>query len=90
MTGEKQGKKETLEDQVTKVVIQVLMLKGESQKQVTLDADFLHDLGADSLDCVELRMKFEEVFKIDIEDGHEKEVTTVRKAAEYVRKQRAV
>ncbi|MDY6914712.1 MAG: acyl carrier protein [Candidatus Cloacimonadota bacterium] len=58
---------------------------GVDESEVTMDANFIEDLGADSLDTVELIMKFEEEFEIDIADEDAEKLTTVGKAIEYLK-----
>jgi acyl carrier protein len=58
---------------------------GVDEGEVTMDANFIEDLGADSLDTVELIMKFEEEFDIDIADEDAEKLTTVGKAVEYLK-----
>ena len=57
---------------------------GVSPDQITDDAKFIEDLGADSLDVVELVMAFEEEFGSDIPDEDAEKLTTVGKAIEYI------
>ncbi|MDO9578149.1 MAG: acyl carrier protein [Candidatus Cloacimonadales bacterium] len=58
---------------------------GVEESEVTMEASFIEDLGADSLDTVELIMKFEEEFEIDIADEEAEKLTTVGKAIEYLK-----
>ncbi|MFC1898234.1 acyl carrier protein [Candidatus Cloacimonadota bacterium] len=58
---------------------------GVEASEVTMEASFIEDLGADSLDTVELIMKFEEEFDIDIADEDAEKLTTVGKAIEYLK-----
>jgi len=51
---------------------------------VTPDASFVDDLGADSLDTVELVMAFEEEFGIEIPDAEAEKITSVKEAVEYI------
>jgi len=69
---------------VTELIVEEL---GVEASEVTLEASFIEDLGADSLDTVELIMKFEEEFDIDIDDADAENLTTVGKAIEYLEKQ---
>ncbi|MDP8268510.1 MAG: acyl carrier protein [Candidatus Tenebribacter davisii] len=69
---------------VTEIIIEEL---GVEAGEVTIEASFIEDLGADSLDTVELIMKFEEEFDIDIADEEAEKLTTVGKAIEYLEKQ---
>ncbi len=57
---------------------------GVDEEEVTLDASFVDDLGADSLDIVELVMAFEEEFGIEIPDEEAEKITRVREAIEYI------
>ena len=68
-------------DKVKKIVVDQL---GVNEDQVTDDAKFIEDLGADSLDLVELVMAFEEGFNSDIPDEDAEKLTTVGKAIEYI------
>jgi acyl carrier protein len=57
---------------------------GVDPAQVTEEASFVDDLGADSLDTVELVMALEEEFKIEIPDEEAEKITTVGEAIEYI------
>jgi acyl carrier protein len=57
---------------------------GANEADVTPDAHFVDDLGADSLDTVELVMKFEEDFDIEIPDEDAEKIQTVQDAVEYI------
>ncbi len=70
-----------------KVIELIVEELGVEAGEVTLEASFIEDLGADSLDTVELIMKFEEEFDIDIADEDAEGLTTVGKAIEYLEKQ---
>ena len=70
-----------------KVIELIVEELGVEVGEVTLEASFIEDLGADSLDTVELIMKFEEEFNIDIADEDAEGLTTVGKAIEYLEKQ---
>ncbi len=71
----------TIEDQVKKIVVEQL---GVAEDQVTPDASFVDDLGADSLDTVELVMALEEEFDTEIPDDEAEKITTVKQAIEYI------
>ena len=71
----------TVEQQVKAIVAEQL---GVKQEQVTNDASFVDDLGADSLDTVELVMALEEEFEIEIPDEDAEKITTVKDAVEYI------
>ena len=66
---------------VTEIIIDKL---GVEESKITLDAKFIDDLGADSLDTVELIMQFEEEFNIEIPDEDAEKITTVGKAIKYI------
>ena len=59
---------------------------GVDEAEVTPNARFIDDLGADSLDTVELVMKFEEEFGIEIPDEDAEKITSVREAIDYIEK----
>ncbi|HTZ17167.1 MAG TPA: acyl carrier protein [Dissulfurispiraceae bacterium] len=59
---------------------------GVDQAEVTPDASFVEDLGADSLDTVELVMAFEEAFNIEIPDEDAEKIAKVKDAIEYISK----
>ena len=66
---------------VNEIIIDKL---GVEESKITLDAKFIDDLGADSLDTVELIMQFEEEFNIEIPDEDAEKITTVGKAIDYI------
>ena len=68
-------------DQVKKIIVEQL---GVDEEEVTPDASFVDDLGADSLDTVELVMAFEEEFGIEIPDEDAEKITRVKEAVEYI------
>ena len=71
----------SIEEKVKAVVIEQL---GVDAKEVTNSASFVDDLGADSLDTVELVMALEEEFDTEIEDDDAEKITTVQAAIDYV------
>jgi len=71
----------TIEERVKKVVVEQL---GVSEDQVTLEASFVDDLGADSLDTVELVMALEEEFDAEIPDDKAESITKVKDAVNYI------
>lgn len=72
----------TIEDRVKKIVVEQL---GVNEDQVTLEASFVDDLGADSLDTVELVMLLEEEFDTEIPDEEAEKINTVQAAVDYVK-----
>tara|TARA_B100000579_G_C22502517_1_gene697660 strand:- start:124 stop:354 length:231 start_codon:yes stop_codon:yes gene_type:complete len=70
-------------DKVKDVILDKLGVEEESIKS---EAHFVNDLGADSLDTVELIMEFEEEFGIEIPDDDAEKITTVGSAVEYIEK----
>lgn len=71
----------TIEERVKNVVVEQLSVKLE---QVTLEASFVDDLGADSLDTVELVMALEEEFDCEVPDEEAEKITTVQEAIDYI------
>jgi len=71
-----------LKDKVTQIIVQQL---GVEADKVTPDSTFIDDLGADSLDIVELIMAFEEEFSIDIPDEDAEKITAVKNVLEYIK-----
>ncbi|RZO96422.1 MAG: acyl carrier protein [Gammaproteobacteria bacterium] len=71
----------SVEDRVQKIVCEQL---GVSPEEVKLAASFIDDLGADSLDTVELVMAFEEEFEIEIPDEEAEDISTVQNAVDYI------
>ena len=69
------------EDRVRRIVCEQL---GVGEEEVTLSASFIDDLGADSLDTVELIMEFEEEFSIEIPDEDAENITTISSAIKYI------
>ena len=73
-------------EQVKTVVAEQLDRDIES---VTIESSFVDDLGADSLDAVELIMRLEEEFGIDIPDDDAEKITTVQAAVDYINSHKA-
>ena len=71
----------SVEERVQKIVCEQL---GVSQEEAKLEASFIDDLGADSLDTVELVMAFEEEFEIEIPDEEAEEIATIKNAIDYI------
>lgn len=72
----------SVEDQVRGIIAEQLGLKADEIKN---DASFVDDLGADSLDTVELVMALEEEFETEIPDEEAEKITTVQQAIDYIR-----
>ncbi|NNM59305.1 MAG: acyl carrier protein [Legionellales bacterium] len=73
----------SIEQRVKKIVIEQL---GVKEEDVRPDASFVDDLGADSLDTVELIMALEEEFEAEIPDEDAEKIVTVQNAIDYVKK----
>jgi acyl carrier protein len=71
-------------DKIKAIVVEHL---GVEESKVTPEASFIDDLGADSLDTVELVMAFEEAFNVEIPEDAAEKITTVKDAIEYIEKQ---
>ncbi|MFP6793753.1 MAG: acyl carrier protein [Pseudomonadales bacterium] len=71
----------TIVERVTKLVCEQL---GVKEEEVTSGASFVEDLGADSLDTVELVMALEEEFETEIPDEEAEKITTVKEAIDYI------
>ena len=71
----------SVESQVKEIIVENL---GVDAEKVTDDASFVEDLGADSLDTVELVMAFEEEFDIEIPDEDAEKITRVKEAIDYI------
>lgn len=72
----------SIEERVKKIVVEQL---GVGEDQVTPEASFVDDLGADSLDTVELVMALEEEFDTEIPDEEAEKITTVQQAIDYIK-----
>ena len=71
----------SIADKVKEIVVEQL---GVSEDQVTPEAKFIEDLGADSLDTVELVMALEDAFKIEIPDEQQENLRTVQQAIDFI------
>lgn len=76
----------SIEEQVKKIVIEQL---GVKEEEVNAASSFVDDLGADSLDTVELVMALEEEFECEIPDEEAEKITTVQQAIDYINSQAA-
>lgn len=72
-------------ERVKQIIVEQL---GVDEAEVTDTASIVDDLGADSLDTVELVMTFEEAFNIDIPDEEARKIRTVKDAVEYIERKR--
>lgn len=72
-----------VEEKVKQIIVEQL---GVDEAEVTTNASFVDDLGADSLDVVELVMAFEESFDIEIPDEDAEKIRTVQDAVDYIGK----
>ena len=71
-----------VDEKVKKIIVEQL---GVDEEDVTPDASFVDDLGADSLDMVELVMAFEEEFGIEIPDEDAEKILTVQNVMDYIK-----
>ena len=76
----------SIEEQVKSIVAEQL---GVKEDEVTKDASFVDDLGADSLDTVELVMALEEEFETEIPDEEAEKITTVQQAIDFINARRS-
>lgn len=74
----------TVAERVTKIIVDKL---GVEVGEVKKEANFINDLGADSLDTVELIMEFEKEFDVSIPDEQAEKITTVGQAIDYLEAQ---
>ena len=72
----------SVEERVKQIIVEQL---GVDPEEVTPEASFVNDLGADSLDTVELVMALEEEFDLEIADEEAEKLNTVGKATEYIK-----
>ena len=73
----------SVEERVKSIIVEQL---GVDAEEVSPDASFVEDLGADSLDTVELIMAFEEEFGVEISDDEAEKIRKVKDAVEYIEK----
>jgi acyl carrier protein len=78
---EEERRMASLDEKVKQIIVEQL---GVDEAEVTPTAHFIDDLGADSLDIVELVMAFEEAFEIEIPDEDAEKITTVKGAIDYI------
>lgn len=71
----------SIDERVKKIVVEQL---GVKEEEVTNDSSFVDDLGADSLDTVELVMALEEEFNIEIQDDDAEKITTIQQAIDFI------
>ncbi len=76
----------SVREKVKQIIVEQL---GVDEAEVTDTASFVDDLGADSLDTVELMMAIEEAFKIEIPDEDAEKIATVKDAIDYIEKKKA-
>ena len=74
----------SIEERVIKIVAEQL---GSGEDEITNESSFIDDLGADSLDTVELVMAFEEEFNCEIPDSSAEKIVTVKDAVDFIQKQ---
>ena len=74
----------SVEEKVKEIIVDQL---GVDEKQINSEASFIDDLGADSLDTVELVMALEEEFDIEIPDEDAEKIATVQNAVDYIKGQ---
>ncbi len=80
--GKEVEKSMTVEDRLKKIIVEQL---GVEEDDVSPEASFVDDLGADSLDTVELVMAFEEEFDIEIPDEDAEKIAKVGQAVDYIK-----
>ncbi|MFQ5423383.1 MAG: acyl carrier protein [Phycisphaerae bacterium] len=77
---------EEIKEKVIKIVSE--QMGQDNTSEITLETSFVHDLNADSLDTVELVMKFEDEFELSIPDEEAEKIQTVGQAVDYISKAR--
>ena len=75
----------SVEEKVTSIIVDQL---GVDKEKVKPEAEFIKDLGADSMDIVELVMAFEDNFSIQVPDQEEENIRTVQSAIDYIKAQK--
>ena len=75
-----------MSDTLNKIKEIIMNKLGVGEEKITIDSHFIEDLGADSLDTVELIMQFEEDFNIEIPDEDAEKILTVKHAYNYINK----
>lgn len=75
-----------IRDRIKLIMVEKL---GLAETEITPDANFIKDLGIDSLDYAELVMEFEQAFKIKIPDNEAEDLQTIRQAVQYISKKMA-
>lgn len=73
---------DSLEEKVTEIIVEQL---GATKEEIVPEASFIDDLGADSLDIVELVMAMEETFDVEIPDDDAEKIQTIGDAVSYLR-----
>lgn len=76
----------TIEERVIDIVVQQL---GVDKDKITVQSSFVDDLGADSLDTVELVMALEEEFETEIPDEEAEKIRTIQEAIDYIKERQA-
>ena len=72
---------DSVEENVKNIICKQM---GVGMEKITLESSFVNDLGADSLDTVELVMEFEDAFELDISDENAEKIQTVGDAIKYI------
>tara|TARA_Y100001970_G_C14111029_1_gene790876 strand:- start:624 stop:857 length:234 start_codon:yes stop_codon:yes gene_type:complete len=75
-----------MSDTLNKIKEIIMDKLGVEENKITSDSHFIEDLGADSLDTVELIMQFEEDFNLEIPDEDAEKILTVKQAHDYIQK----
>jgi acyl carrier protein len=75
-----------IENRIRQIMVDKL---GLAETEITPDANFIKDLGIDSLDYAELVMEFEQAFKIKIPDNEAEDLQTIKQAVQYINKKLA-